>query len=377
MTTGIGAIGTELKIATGPFGRTAIDIRYGHEIIGVDSLDQTSAYVYSGMSGRFFTGGPACRADWDIKLKTWLSVPGVTGLKSSRVYVPTVAALPLGGVMMNRSGTKEVDLAEKGKKHQQGQVLTVLEPTGKMTSYFFSVTTGLGRIAYDNAKGEIVAMSKDCTWYKVNGSDGKILYKGSWSSMKTGEKFDFLIVPRPSAASVWHCALNGYSTQSSRYQNSLRVSQKLPPVTWATYSSYPAQGDDMNHIGLGQYPARPRGAIIGGVFGGKFMVNIWNGRQMTVSPAGLICIGEADQEQRHGPHFATTYDSTGSARTWAVWKNDGKIMLTDVMEAVKNGGGGKVVATGSFPAIAADGAAGLALVYTRDNALYRRTIAVD
>ena len=373
MKTEIGNITPEVKIADGPFGRTAIEIVDGVEVVAADLLDQTAVFAWIRPGGQAFKGGMASRADWDIGKKKWAPLAGVQGFACSRDYVPTIGR----NVIASRAGTKEVDLAEKGKKHQQGQIITTINPDGTTASRFFNPTTGLGRVAYDPATVKTFVMSKDCAWYEV-GQTGGILSRGKWDGMKTGEKFDFMIVPRPDGRpSVWHCALNGYSAQSSRYQNGLRVNGKLPPITWADYKAYPKQGDDMNHMGIGQVPNKPRKAIIGGVFDDLFQVNVWGGRKMQFPTNRLFQVGPATQEMRHGPHFATTRGINNEERTWAVWNDKGRIMMVDIMAAIQKKQRPVDVAQGSFPSIHAIGSGDVALAYVRNNAIWGRTVLVD
>jgi hypothetical protein len=376
--TRIKSVSNEAMIAGGQFARTAIAIKDGVEAITVDTQDMTQGFasVYFKADGTWIKNtSPIAAAGFR---NGWKAIVATRVFKSSRIYVPTVATSGGSVLCAFRSGTKEVDKAEKGKKHEQGQALARITKDSTDVD-FFGVTTGLGRVAFDPEAGEFVIMSKDCTWYALDKTKWSVGRKGKWDGMKTGEKFDFMIIPRPKLPPVWHCALNGYSVQSSRYTNSLRVKAKAQPVTWAAYSAYPKQGDDFNHIGIGELPNNPRGAIIGSIFLDAFMANIWGGKKMKAPANSLIQIGPATQETRHGPHFATVKDDTGIDTTWAVWRRKDEIMATAFTRE-----GGRVsftdpvrLALGEYPAIAANESGGLTLVYTRSGKLYHRTVEVE
>lgn len=370
MTSGIKNIGVEQRIASGSFARTAIDIKDGIEVVAADTSDAESCFAWIRQNGGAFsgTGLPWAAAGWNGK--TFVQTNAARTFMGSRIYIPSAQVDESGnGFIVARSGAKGIP---KGIKTEYGQACGVIDANGVPVSLrFFDVTTVGGRIEYDQKTKSMVCLTRDAIWYKI-GVQGGVLSRGIFPGMGTGEKFDFLICPRGGQDSVWHVAFNGCLEQPSAYTNSLRRAQGLKAVTWASRQVYTSQGNDMNYMGLGAYPGKPRKAIIGGTFFGKFMVNIWTGAKMMFPETSLFVVAAANQEERHGPHFATV-----PGKTFASWRSGDNVMMVDVLGAKAGTAQPQAVAQGGYASIHASGPDSIGLVYTRGGALYRRDIIVE
>jgi hypothetical protein len=243
---------------------------------------------------------------------------------------------------------------------------------------FVSPHKGNGSISLDaKYPDEGVDMATGGLYVKLNAA-GAVTGSGSINAGPGGEKLRFRIAsyaPRYPAGSggsypngIWHTAMNGYSSFSSAYQNSARFLAGQGPVTWAAYSTYPSQGSDYSHTGVGIDLSDPRICYMGCVFDGKLSINIWNGTSMVFSPNNLKVLDySANYEMRHTIQFAPA----PSGGTFVFWSSGGRIKMCYLS---KTGTQGPVqdVSAGVFPAACTDRFGNLHVVYDNGGIKYRK-----
>jgi hypothetical protein len=210
---------------------------------------------------------------------------------------------------------------------------------------------------------------------------GNVMDSGSINAGPGGEKVRFRIAsyaPRfPDKGDtkaypdgIWHTAMNGYSVASSAYQSSLRYMAGLGPVTWASYSTYPSQGSDYTHPGVGVDLNDPRICYMGSVFNGKLCVNIWDGTKMLFPATSLKVLDyDAAYEMRHTIQFAPAPAYVGG--TFVIWSSNGRIKLCYLSHAGVAGAIRDITA-GSMPGACVDRYGNLHLVYSNGGIRYRK-----
>jgi hypothetical protein len=273
-------------------------------------------------------------------------------------------------------------IKEYGSMHGQAVWLfddVATDPTPREAFFrFVSVYKGMGLVSTDaKYPGQGVVLGTFGNWEMLN-TAGDTLGKGSINAGHGGEKVRFKIasyaprfdIPpgRSYADGVWHTAMNGSSMLSSRYQNSLRYKAGLPPVPWAEYRSYPEQGDDYCHPGLGIDLVDPRIAYIGSVFGRRQVINVWNGSRMLFNPYALKTLDrEATWDGRSGTQFAPARNGG----TFVFWSAHNRIKVCYLsQDGVSTAP--MTVASGRSPGVATDRNGDIHLVYFNKHIMYRK-----
>ena len=156
-----------------------------------------------------------------------------------------------------------------------GQVVWVMDNVATSSSKrhigIFNRGTANGNVAVNPKDvGNAVVMEGDGKWVKIN-SNGQELASGKLfeGSRVGGEKIRFKI----SDGGVFHAAFGGYSKYASGYKNSNMGSMQ----TWASYSRYSEQGDDLFHPSLGVDAENPNMAYIVIRYNPGVVINVWDG----------------------------------------------------------------------------------------------------
>lgn len=277
---------------------------------------------------------------------------------------------------------------EYGTMYGQGVWLfkdVATTPTPKEQFFrFVCVYKGMGVISTDaKYPDQGIVIGTFGNYAILDAAAGQTLKTGSLNNGPGGEKVRARVAsyaPRFGAVpgqvyadGIWHTAMNGYSACSSKYQNSARYKAGAGPVTWADYSTYPQQGADFSHPGMGIDLINPQLAYIGSVFNNKLCVNIWNGSQMLFPSSSLKILDfNAAYEARHGIAFAPA--PTGG--TFVFWSGSGRIKMTWLSPA---GEAAETldVSAGRSPAATTDRYGNLHLVYYNGGIQYRKILVAS
>ena len=229
-----------------------------------------------------------------------------------------------------------------------------------------------------------VVLGSTGLWAKLDDS-GATVATGNMNSGDSGEKIRFDIAPVNNGASrgVWHSAMGGYSAMSSAYQNILRYEHGLGPVTWASYATYPEQGSDFWHPGIGRDRVNPYMAYISVRYNPGALINIWSGNSdgsgQMVYPAGNLPVidASASSVERFPPQWAPAPGAEGGA--FLAWSGGGWVRMAYVAQ---NGvwynpltaqlSSFATICQGSNPSICLDKDGNLHLAYVNGGMRYRK-----
>ncbi len=212
-----------------------------------------------------------------------------------------------------------------------------------------------------------VVMTYDGEWGEVD-RYGDLVQQGQMYIGNSGEKVRFLIAPRAGEAGVWHGITSGWPPSPSAYQNSVRDAAGAPIVVWASCDTYPIQGEDTRHPGLGFDRADPEVAYISAIYEPGLVINVYDGEQMVWPNTELPVIDASpDYVDRFGPQWAPAMD--GGA--FLAWSRDGRIKLRYV--GPDGALGDEVdVCDGSHCSLVTDEEGAIHLAYLNGGTRYRR-----
>lgn len=237
---------------------------------------------------------------------------------------------------------------------------------------YLPIAKGNGNISLDPFKpGEGVLMANDGKWKRIN-SSGAEIGSGQLATGVSGEKLRFLIAPRSGQVGVWHAAMSGYSAASSAYNNSVRGGGS---VVWAAYRSYPEQGEDYYHPGLGVDWTRPTACYIGADYAVGIVINVWDGDKMLFPATSLPILDPKGTSGalRTGPQWAPVpgggayvcWTGEGGRIKMRYVKYDGTIDPPVSQAAID-------ICAGRRGAICTDRNGNMHLVYERSGMKYRK-----
>jgi hypothetical protein len=245
---------------------------------------------------------------------------------------------------------------------------------------FVCVYKGMGMVTTDAKYPDQGVVIGTFGNYAILYNNGQTLSTGSLKAGAGGEKVRARIAsyaPRfgadpgkTYADGIWHTAFNGCSVESSRYQNSARYKSGLGPVEWAAYASYPSQGSDFSHPGLGIDLVNRQACYLASVFNGRLCFNIWDGTRFLFPSANLPVLDfNATYEVRHGPAFAPAPDGG----TFIFWTAGGRIK-TAYLSPTGTATPALDIAAGRSPAATTDREGNLHLVYSANGIRYRKLL---
>jgi len=239
---------------------------------------------------------------------------------------------------------------------------------------YLPIASGNGNVGTDPAKPhEAILMANDGKWNRIN-SEGKQTGSGQMSLGITGEKIRFEIAPKSGSVGVWHAAYSGFSKDSSGYNNSVRAAAGSPGVTWAAHSTYPEQGEDYFHPGIGIDWKNPSACYIGADYSVGIVINIWNGERMLYAANKLPVLDAQGTSGvlRMGPQWAPV--PGGGA--YICWTSQGRIKMRYVKyDGTIAPGVGQAaidICAGSRGTICADKYGNLHLTYEQGGMKYRK-----
>jgi len=207
-------------------------------------------------------------------------------------------------------------------------------------------------------------MCSDGRWERYD-ADGNRIAAGQYKLGSSGEKIRGAI-----SGGVVHLAMNGCSSEDSKYVNSTMSK----PVTWAAYSAYPEMGGDTVHPSVGIDLLQPKVCYISSQYARGIMVNIWNGSKMMFSPTNLLCICEGGYlgTDRWGPQWTPTLD--GGAYVAFCKGKRVKLRHVAVSGGVVSVGPVVDVCAGSRASMCTDRNGQIHLVYNQGGMRYRKVI---
>lgn len=192
--------------------------------------------------------------------------------------------------------------------------------------------------------------------------NGDLINKGQIKIGNSGEKIRAL----STRSGIKHLAMGGYSADSSSYQNTKR---NASPVVWAAYATYPNQGSDMEHPGIGIDTSNENVSYISACYRGV-TINIWNGQHMVFPSTDLKIIdsnGNMGGVDRFGPQWSPRIGG-GSYLTWV---NSKKIKMT-LVNSDGTSSQNFDICQGTSPSIATDNEGNIHLMYSNNGIKYRK-----
>ena len=306
-------------IASGAFARPAISVAQDGSIhVAAEGPGMASLHLYTHNNGTW-AGGEIVRGT----LQT-----------AKRVYVPNV----LPGLVSFRYGPKDGGEIQGPGIYRAGK------------ESFLGFSTGAARLAL--SKDGPILMSKDGIWQNL--TTGQI---GRYNAGLTGEKYAFVI----DSSGIWHTAHNGSSRQASA------VSIDGNRQTWASYETYPEQGDDLRYVDICAANGK---TYISTVYGGDNRVQVMDAGRPRYSLDALPSLGKATMEQRCPPRLVATPKGVV-----AIWRSGKAIVAVNVEQALAGTAKPAQIATGEFPAAAVGPTGKIHLVYV-SNGLHHKEIAL-
>ncbi|HMP89149.1 MAG TPA: VCBS repeat-containing protein [Kiritimatiellia bacterium] len=257
----------------------------------------------------------------------------------------------------------------------------------------------MGNLSFDPTRpNEVVVSSSDGRWRKytydaTQPSRSRALDSGQMNAGQGGEKNAFWISKAGAVRhangqthSVWHGATGGWSPSPSAYQNSIRHAASLPRVIWASYNTYPTQGDDGTYVRVVSDNKDPQTAYITCDFstGGKYAntagvaMNIWDGGKMRFPSTGILVLDAAGSSglRRFAPQSAPAKDGG----VFVVWQRGGRVKMRFVPPdalSINDCGPEWDITAGGRPAISVDVDGNVHLAYVRENTLRYRLLQFD
>jgi hypothetical protein len=271
-----------------------------------------------------------------------------------------------------KAGTKKLD--QQGAKNTTRGVALAAVYDGEDPEVVLALKdVGHGQADVEPGGTDVIVLGTAGRWVRFSETMQK-LETGSFPAGDSGEKIQFRIArKRVNGAAVWHTVHNGCKEQASRYMRS-----GLPaPLTWADHGSYPDQGNDLNHPGLGVDAKKPMKATMGAVLQGALRINVCQDGKLVFDPKKLPAFYAATLETRHGPQFIPFPKPAGGM--YCLFNVKGQVMGMDVEASVAMLGRGAIaqpLVKGRFASGAIRGDT-LALVYARDGKLWKKEFKVS
>lgn len=351
----------EVAIGTGAFERSSVAwTRDGRILVAADKGEKPELWF----------GEEPVRGG-KIAMSVLVNGMDKNPLFADRCFLGRVVVDKVDGVWVSfKAGTKDLDKA--GAKNTTRGVALAAVFDGEDPEVVLALKdVGHGQADVEPGAAGVIVLGTAGRWVRFSETMQK-LETGSFPAGDSGEKIQFRIArKRVDGAAIWHTVHNGCKEQASRYMRTGLAG----PVTWADHGSYPDQGKDLNHPGLGVDAKRPMKATMGAVLQGALRINVCQAGKLMFDPKKLPAFYAATLETRHGPQFVP-HPKGGM---YCLFNVKGQVMGMDVessVEMVARGAIAQPLVKGRFASGAMLGNR-LALVYARDGKLWKKEFTVS
>lgn len=193
---------------------------------------------------------------------------------------------------------------------------------------------------------------------------GNLLKLASLGLGDSGEKVRGLI---SRTSSIKHAVMGGFSGQSSSYTNSNRTGKA---IVWADYKTYPEQGNDMAHPGIGIDWVDPNRSYISADYNG-IVINVWNGSAFTYPTNSLKVLDSKGNMGAGVDRFGPQWTPKVGGGAFVTWCNGRRIKIAHVK---KNGKVPTImdICDGASPSMCTGEDGTIHLVYNLSGMKYRK-----